>query len=1117
MALALSSTSKPGERTPHAVSLGLDAAKQVEEYIKVSKETSSVAYELACIAQDLGSLWTNKYNDEKSVAADQLIEQIVGDRIPYTFGKRASDTIPSGLQALGQFLSEDPRHYGVRLSALYTGGNFIQERGERNKEVEVRASDILDTYDSSEDSSSDFESGKSSSEQSVDTVGSEEIENFDAQKWHREVDALLAEIQSKKEWETMAALREMYIFKDSERAADIVHVEALAELNDEELRGFDKTREDLDTQVEAKQLDMLQTLSAFNKSLKTTTGDLIRRRQARKKAAAKKRFSFSKMDEVVLVEKNEKDSEEEEEEEKARQAAEEAQRNKGNKAGELLQQISLLQKGMNDLVHDTHQKKLALEVHNEAKIYLTLAMEAAEGGADAVEPKEEVRDLLKAFQEEAKDLLDAEKKAEADARLKEVAEQKGPPDVSEESLKQQTPEELKVTLLRAEGDIQLLQTKMEELQSARITQAKGGADRIQKAKKAVQLQQQHAEKPAKGGDPSPSAKSIRNAVDPDSSRKKKVQEPTVMPPHQLMAKLEGQLPAAQKALEELQIHHDKFMESVEKANELHERLFLEPHMLDRRVSQPEVHPGKNPVAKAEPKAAAAKARPNEPRQKPKEVQDSPKAPRPQAEKKPEDPEARERREEFQRLDEQLEKFKENLRTLSEHLSKVMGTDVGIETLDADIIAALLEDKESEKRQKQEQLIQLREEVAELRHHAVEAEAVEAVIPSAEQPKRNEAGEGTAAPVQTKRNSVVATRQRRNSQVDALEDLQKDVDPGLMQQLLAAQGETLNIQEQLNSIEDLIKVVRSKGQNLSSQEKEQLKELFGGPDPKKDQSAEATELREEKKKIRALEKQVGEKRDEWNSIDGAAKALRGLAEGNMTQGEIAKKVRIVKAAYVRTGDIEDTGSGSTELGTLQAAAAMARTAERRRNSDATVHVGLDRLGPDSAVSSRGRRPSEGAVSPASAASGRSGSTAIAIGSSSAVRSTSGGPGDRAPSVEIDELQDVPPVAAASAAPAAPAAAAAATPGQSDPPGNTRRQRRRSSGALMAGGIVDGVGQVSLQVAVNMRRRHSLAAGLRASQEQMRRGPPLRIAGHGSEAPSGEGMLGALNLSSRRASV
>eukprot|EP00435_Cladocopium_sp_Y103_P032541 s198_g8.t1 len=184
---------KRGEqKKPNAVTI--DAAKQVEEYIKVSKETSSTAYELACIAQDLGSLWSNKYNDDKSLAADQLIEQIVGDRIPFTFGKRGSDTIPSGLQALGQFLSEDPRHYGVRLSALYTGGNYIQERGERNKAAKANSDLEMD----SEDSSSDFESAKSSSsDESVNSIGSEEIANFDAQKWHREVDALLAEIQSK--------------------------------------------------------------------------------------------------------------------------------------------------------------------------------------------------------------------------------------------------------------------------------------------------------------------------------------------------------------------------------------------------------------------------------------------------------------------------------------------------------------------------------------------------------------------------------------------------------------------------------------------------------------------------------------------------------------------------------------------------------------------------------------------------------------------------------------------------------------------------------------------------------------------------------------------------------
>ena len=59
-------------------------------------------------------------------------------------------------------------------------------------------------------------------------------------------------------------------------------------------------------------------------------------------------------------------------------------------------------------------------------------------------------------------------------------------------------------------------------------------------------------------------------------------EPNAIPPHQLLGKLEQQLPAAQKAkvtefqtfskntsvhqaLEDLKIHRDKFMESCEKA------------------------------------------------------------------------------------------------------------------------------------------------------------------------------------------------------------------------------------------------------------------------------------------------------------------------------------------------------------------------------------------------------------------------------------------------------------------------------------------------------------------------------------------------------------------------
>ncbi|CAK9084750.1 Uncharacterized protein SCF082_LOCUS40186 [Durusdinium trenchii] len=229
-----SQTGGPGAAPKSALALSFDAAKQVEEYIKVSKETSSVAFELACIAQDLGSLWPNKYNDEKSTVADQLIKDIVGDRIPYTFGKRASDTIPEGLAALGQFFAEDPRHFGVRLSALYTGSNLIQER---KRVVPVQK----DLEMESEDSSSDSSAWSTSSEESANSLESEELDDFDAQKWHLVVDELLERIQSK-----AAQLPGRVLAESTKEPLG----QALAELNDEELRGFDKTREELETQAE---------------------------------------------------------------------------------------------------------------------------------------------------------------------------------------------------------------------------------------------------------------------------------------------------------------------------------------------------------------------------------------------------------------------------------------------------------------------------------------------------------------------------------------------------------------------------------------------------------------------------------------------------------------------------------------------------------------------------------------------------------------------------------------------------------------------------------------------------------------------------------------------------
>eukprot|EP00913_Durusdinium_trenchii_P002396 g2212.t1 len=53
--------------------------------------------------------------------------------------------------------------------------------------------------------------------------------------------------------------------------------------------------------------------------------------------------------------------------------------------------------------------------------------------------------------------------------------------------------------------------------------------------------------------------------------------------------------------------------------------------------------------------------------------------------------------------------------------------------------------------------------------------------------------------------------------------------------------------------------------------------------------------------------------------------------------------MVKAAYVHTGDIEDTGAGSKEMEmeTLQAAAAMARTeAEQRRRYSEILRLQTD---------------------------------------------------------------------------------------------------------------------------------------------------------------------------------
>ncbi|CAK9111359.1 unnamed protein product [Durusdinium trenchii] len=1069
-----SQTGGPGAAPKSALALSFDAAKQVEEYIKVSKETSSVAFELACIAQDLGSLWPNKYNDEKSTVADQLIKDIVGDRIPYTFGKRASDTIPEGLAALGQFFAEDPRHFGVRLSALYTGSNLIQER---KRVVPVQK----DLEMESEDSSSDSSAWSTSSEESANSLESEELDDFDAQKWHLVVDELLERIQSKKEWETMAKLREMYVFKDSERAADIVHVEALAELNDEELRGFDKTREELETQVEVKQLDLLQTLSTFNNSLKVTTQEIIRRRRARAKAAARKRFSFANMDEVVLVEKDEKVDEEDDEEEQRKKAAEE-ERAKRSKAGELLAHISTLQQSMNDLVSHTHQRKLTLDVHNEASTYLRLAMEATEGGTELPTATEEVHELLKSMQKEAREAFEVEKKAAEDVRLQEVARQEKVEDVSKDHLAKLSPDELKVMLTRSEDDVQLLHKKAEELEQARIAQAKGGADRIQKAQKAVQMAQTAAAS-GKGDGPSDSGKNISRALEPDVNRKHHQEEK--IPPHQLLSKLEDQIPAAKKVLEELQLHHDKFMKSIEKAQQLREQLSVDPRILERRISQTQVNPVQAPATQSPQSGSRVRT---EQAQKPKESKPTKvdRAPARVVAKKP-SPEELQLQEEFQQLEKEVQQSREKVQRLAQHFSKVMETEVSTESLSEDLTSALLEDKKSEHQKKQDHISQLREELTNLRGSVppVLEHTSSGPVGILKKNKDSEGGKGKVE-VSIAANPSANLAHRRASQMDPqsmLDDLRnKQIDPELMQELLNAQGENLQIQEQLTTMEDLIKVIRNKGNDLTPEERQKIKELFGKTE-QNDQSAKGRELKEEKKKVRELQKQVNERRSEWSDIEGASKASRGLAEGN---GELLKKVPMVKAAYVHTGDIEDTGAGSKEMEmeTLQAAAAMARTeAEQRRRYSEILRLQTDN------TPARSRRFSGTPRRPVSDTSPTSRSSNADVRSSEHAQS---------PDLEVDELMDeVPP----DLPPSLPTEQTSPTsPGQTKKgPGTLRTQRRRSSAGRLSGtgGFWQDNMQVPFQVAVNMRRRHSLAAGVRAAQQHSGPGLPLMIAGGRSE--------------------
>ncbi|CAJ1406682.1 unnamed protein product [Effrenium voratum] len=1058
-----------------------ETAKQVEEYIKVSKETSQVAYELACIAQDLGSLG-GTYNDEKSLEADRLIGEIVGDRIPYTFGKRGSDTIPAGLSALSQFFAEDPRHFGIRLSALFTGGNFIQERRKYAVGAPLEPGSDSDESSSSSGSSS---SGSAESTDAITSVASGDLETFDAAKWHHDVDSLLHRIQGKEEWETMAALREGYIFKDLERAADLVHIEAMAEMNDDELKGFDKTREELDTQVEAKQLDMLQTLSSFNDSLKKTTRDIIMKRRARRKAA-RKRFSFSNMDEVVLVKKNEQDSEDE----TSSAVGQEVQEVKGSKAGELLSRIAELQKGMNELVSDNQKKKLTLNVHNKALLHLKSALEATERGEEAPEATEEIQELLQQMQQKAKDESEAEKRAAADARIREAAQDSK---LSEEYLLKLPPAELKVHLSKFEDDVQLLQSKEQEL--SKQAQNKTG-EAAKKARKAAQAFSQAVggSGQAPGSTPTRgSATRLSSSIDPDVNRKRTTG--LELAPQQLLQALEQQLPAARKALQELEIYHRQFLESIDKAQRLREQLSLDPS--SERTSVVQVDESDVPrtvVAPAAPTPASpVRARRNSVRRRNSEAEagagaaqtQEPRPRRPSVANGGSTQPLSEAKVEELQLAQDLAKSQEEMRRMSRRLSQALGMPAEtVQVLAPEVGDALLEDKKAELKQKQDQAAELRAELEQLQppERTKPPEIATAVSP--ESVTSDPGGLEDKSPKSPRRRMSLFERRA------SFEELAKNghINPELMQQLLHEQGETIQIQQQLASIEDLIKVIRSKGGDITASEKQKIKDMFGKAEIKNvEQLSQAQELKDERKKIKELEQQVVERRSEWSSIEGVSKALKGLAEGNLNHADILKKVRAVNAAHLRTGLAETGSTNNSEMATLQAAAAMARSDPRRRKSEQMLPAGWGPVATDRPASGPSPAGPAGPATQLDSPRRRTSFEDLLGPRRSLLMSPalSGFTSKSGSHIEVDELMT---------------------------PSPQPRSLKRGPSLNTIEGFP---GEVPMQAVVNSRRRHSLTTGMAATRSVME--SPRRLAMSGEEQRAPRSLVGTLGLSPRRFSV
>eukprot|EP00930_Biecheleria_cincta_P013305 TRINITY_DN1192_c1_g6_i1.p1 TRINITY_DN1192_c1_g6~~TRINITY_DN1192_c1_g6_i1.p1 ORF type:complete len:1505 (+),score=403.86 TRINITY_DN1192_c1_g6_i1:136-4650(+) len=622
----------------------------VSRPVPLSKQCRDISYNLACIAQDLGALNPVKKPDDRALQAAEQIAKAVGDREPQVWktlkvndddnedskAKETQTLKPSASvkpkkeqKPLTSTMIRDPvvmaesrvdysskqaqrsMKYVRRTSYNPLGSEAKgvdagepKEPEAENDKPEKQQDEMSRTDGLSEASSSDSSDGES-----VDSrVSSIDPDDFDASRWRDGLIEMLSSMQSKSEWETMSVLRRDWQFKDSDRASDLVNIEAIQDMREVEMDMFDKATKQLDAGLEDQQLQLLDKLNGFRQTLSSTINDIIKRRAA--KAKEKRKFTFENMKMVDIKALKRLQSAEAEQE---KQTVVEV-KPKINLASELLTRISEQQGNMNQRVGEIHIKETAADLSEKAFGFLKRQLAAAEAALmgkdfeDVADPPPEVKELLKSLKDKVPEKQVAEPPEEKEQASKEEYQHveeneplahraaKAARDLASagDETQDQAVKDLEVEIQGLALKVQQL-TRMKDLgqtpsnQSSSLQQVRkvGTASRRQamttkKLKENVNEQLSEGSKPgtaqsqpvvtkrqgatnsSKGGAAKNKSK-VQDTVIPAVSRIRAESRLEDQKSAELLQRLEKQLPAAQKQVSDIQADYAAFQESMEKA------------------------------------------------------------------------------------------------------------------------------------------------------------------------------------------------------------------------------------------------------------------------------------------------------------------------------------------------------------------------------------------------------------------------------------------------------------------------------------------------------------------------------------------------------------------------